>query len=173
MSQTNWGDELTILEAMARELEAYIVANDVYRTLFVNTGSGNHQYKMSGGDVLARINALKAGQAHLSSGEQQRLTAAVALVEKSIYALRTRFHELLRRELKARQGTLQWSADTLDAEAGDTAAPADRQNQQRIVAIRQELGMGAPTAKAAPVDEMDELEEQLQQALDKLKGLAD
>ncbi|MEZ4707526.1 MAG: hypothetical protein R3A44_09985 [Caldilineaceae bacterium] len=172
-TQTDWSAELTVLEAMARELEAYIAANEVYRTLLVNTGAGNQQYKMSGGDVLARVNALNALQAKLSSSDQQRLAAAVALIEKSIHALRTRFHDLLRRELKSRLGTLQWSADTLDREAGDTASPADRQNQQHIAAIRKELGPGVAAKGAAHDDEMDDLEEQLQQALKELKDLAD
>ncbi|MEZ4661649.1 MAG: hypothetical protein R2911_29210 [Caldilineaceae bacterium] len=168
-TQTDWSAELTVLESMARELEDYIIGNDVYRTLMVNTGAGNHQYKMSGGDVLVRVDALKAAQAALSSAEQQRLAAAAAQIDKTIYALRTRFHALLRRELKSRQGALQWALESSD----EGVSPADRQNQRHIALIRKELGPSANAKGAAPVDEMDDLEAQLQQALKELKDLAD
>ena len=168
-NQTDWADELAILEAMAREMEAYIAGNEVYRTLMVNTGAGNRQFKMSGGDVLARADALRAAQAELNSADNERLAAAISQVEQSIYALRSRFHELLRRELKSRQGALQWAMESRNKEAGDVASPADIRNQQRIAIIRKELGTGSTAKGADKVDEMDELEAQLQKALNELE----
>lgn len=172
-TQSELTADLTILEAMARELESYIIDNQVYRTMMINTGAGNQQFQMSGGDLLARVDALKAAQAELGSQDKVRLEGAIAVVDKTKYELRSRFHDLLRRELKSRQGTLEWAADSRGDDEGEAATPAERQTRRRIAAIRKELGAGASTPAAKPVDELDALEEQLRQALDGLKGLSD
>ena len=58
-------DRVVEVEAMAQELEAYMIANEVYRTLLISTVGNNRTLQMSGGDLLARLNQLKAGREKL------------------------------------------------------------------------------------------------------------
>lgn len=125
------------IEAMAQELEAYIVNQKVYRTMLVSVAAGNRQLEMSGGDLLARINQLKEHREDLSPVEQKQLQTIDANVQRTIYSLRTPFHELLRRELKSRYDQLAWNlGERLDHEKPDVAEIG---NRQRIAVIQQEL----------------------------------
>jgi len=84
---------LVEIEAMAQELEAYIVNHDVYRTVIVSVADGNRNLQMSGGDLLARINQLKEGREQLPQAQQDRLQAVEDDVQRTIYSLRTPFHD--------------------------------------------------------------------------------
>lgn len=131
-------EDLTRVEAMAKELEAYIVAGEVYRTV-VLTADGNRKVTMSGGDLLARLNRLRGQADTLSAEQKSRLEQAENSVQTTIYALRTRFHDLLRRELKARNDQLSWNVEIRRDRAEDKADPAEVQNRQHIAAIEAEL----------------------------------
>jgi hypothetical protein len=132
-------DDLTKVEAMANELEAYIVAGEVYHTLLIPTDNGNRKMTMSGGDLLARIKRLREHMSSLSADQQTRLTTSAAKVQSTIYSLRSRFHDLLRRELKARRDQLSWNEDIRRAKSEPKADPAEIQNRHHIVAIQEEL----------------------------------
>ncbi len=134
-------DNIVDIEAMAQELEAYIVNQNVYRTLLVSVADGNRQLEMSGGDLLARINQLKERQEKLSSMQQEQLKTSEANVQRTIYALRTRFHELLRREPKSRYDQLAWNLDERGTYEEPDAAEID--NRYRIAVIQQELNRPA------------------------------
>lgn len=136
---TGWiAEDLTRMEAMAKELEAYIVAGEVYRTV-VLTAAGNRKITMSGGDLLARLNRLREQASTLSGEQKSRLEQVSSSVEAGIYALRTRFHDLLRRELKARKDQLAWNVESRRDRAEEKADPAEVQNRQHIAAIEAEL----------------------------------
>lgn len=129
------------IKAMAQELEAYIVNQKVYRTMLISVADGNRQLEMSGGDLLARINRLKEHQADLSSAQQAQLQTIEANVQRTIYSLRTPFHELLRRELKSRHDQLAWNlGERSDREKPDVA---EIDNRYRIAVIQQELNRPA------------------------------
>ena len=131
-------DDLTLVEAMATELEAYIVDSQVYRTLMISGASGNRKVIMTGGDLLARINRLRAHYQNLSPEQQGRFDTLASKAQSTIYSLRTRFHDLLRRELKARGDQRQWNEDVRRANSDKTDS-AEIQNQQHIAAIQAEL----------------------------------
>ena len=136
-------DTIAEIAAMAQELEAYIVAQDVYRTVLLTTADGNRKIDMSGGDLLGRINQLKESQGQLSLAQQDQWKATDADVQRTIYALRTRFNELLRRELKSRHDQLAWNQDERRAHEEEAPDAAEIDNHQRIAAIQQELNRSA------------------------------
>ncbi len=131
-------EDLTRVEAMAKELEAYIVAGEVYRTV-VLTADGNRKVTMSGGDLLARLNRLREQASTLSAAQKGRLEQVTNSVQNTIYSLRSRFHDLLRRELKARNDQLSWNVEIRRDRAEEKADPAEVQNRQHIAAIEAEL----------------------------------
>jgi len=132
-------DDLALMEAMANELEAYIIDGDVYRTLLVAAGSGNRKLMMSGGDLLARLKRLQDQKGALTADQQSRLAKVTSSVDSTIYSLRTRFHDILRRELKARRDQLNWNEELRRERDDDQADPAEIQNRHHIEAIQAEL----------------------------------
>ena len=148
MSKTNYvvaeepATDLAVLETMVGELEEYIFKNELYRTVQVRTPSGDQMLQMSGGDLLTRIFRLAAERDRLTSDQQARFDRARKQAEATIYSLRTRFHERLNREVKARLDTLNWFLDEcmLDAQRSRTEYPFEMRNRQRIDVIRLELG---------------------------------
>lgn len=132
-------DELTIIEAFANELETYLVQGNIYRTLLISTTSGQRKMTMSGGDLLVRLNRLREQYAVLSLEQQGRFEHVASQVQRTMDALRTRFHDLLRRELKARTDQLNWNVDVRLVSERDKADPAELQNRQHIAAIKAAL----------------------------------
>lgn len=91
-------DDLTIAEVEAAELEDYIIDDDLYRTTTTRTSEGDQRLKMTGGDLLSRLYRLQATRSELAPEQQQRLDAVQKAVDATIYSLRTRFHDRLKRE---------------------------------------------------------------------------
>ena len=131
-------EDLTRMEVMAKELETYIVAGEVYRTVVI-AADGNRKITMSGGDLLARLNRLREQADTLSTEQKGRLEQVASSVQTTIYGLRTRFHDLLRRELKARNDQLAWNVEIRRDRAEEKADPAELHNRQQIAAIQAEL----------------------------------
>ena len=146
MSKNNYvlaedpASDLAGLETLAQELEEYIVKDDLYRTVRVHTPSGDQMVQMSGGDVLTRIFRLAGERDRLTPEQQARFDTSRAQVEKTIYSLRTRFHERLNREVKARLDALGWYLDECAADPArgarrvslrDPQSPADRCDRDR------------------------------------------
>jgi len=144
-STLSWmADDLARVETVANELEAYIVAGEVYRTLVVPTSEGNRKMTVSGGDLLARLKRLQEQRNALTPEQQRRLDGAEAKAKSAIYALRTRFHDLLRRELKSRNDQLAWDMELRKAREEKEADHAELKNRQVIAIIRDELNAPAP-----------------------------
>lgn len=137
-------DDLARVEAVANELEAYIVAGEVYRTVVVPTTEGNRKMTVSGGDLLARLARLQEKRSALTAEQQGRLDQAATKANRTIYALRTRFHDLLRRELKSRNDQLAWDMELRKAREEKEADHAELKNRQVIAIIRNELNAPAP-----------------------------
>jgi hypothetical protein len=108
----------------------------------VRTPEGDQTVQMSGGDVLTRIFRLAGEENQLTPDQQRRFRAVRTAAEQTIYSLRTRFHALLAREVKARLDALNWFLD--DAAADPKRArgeyPFEIRNRQRIEVIMRELG---------------------------------
>jgi hypothetical protein len=134
--------DLAVLEAFAAELEEYIVKDELYRTVRVHLPAGDQMIQMSGGDLLTRIFRLSAERDRMTPEQQARFDAARSSAEKTIYSLRTRFHQRLQREIKARLDSLNWFLDECAAEPSRCRGeyPFEIRNRQRIDAILGELG---------------------------------
>lgn len=150
--------DLAALEAMADELEDYIVKDDLYRTVRVHAPGGDQMIQMSGGDLLSRIQRLAADRSQLPAAQQAAFDAARSRVEKGIYSLRTRFHQRLAREMKARLDSLNWFLDECAADPRRCRSeyPYEIRNRQRIDAILNELGSDAPADLKRQVSRVDE-----------------
>ena len=150
--------DLAIVEEMVGELEDYIVKDEVYRTIRARTPDGIQGVQMSGGDLLARLHRLNAEAPALAAALRQRIEATSAQATTVIYSLRTRFHQRLEREIRARIGSLKWF---LDDAAGDPRRlrqeyPYEIRNRQRIAVMLDELGSDASPEILAVVAQMDQ-----------------
>ncbi|MEX1018032.1 MAG: hypothetical protein WDZ49_00155 [Litorilinea sp.] len=149
--------DLSAVEAMVADLEAYIVKEDVYRTILVDTGAGDRKLRMSGGDLLARLHRLRGERDALTAAEQTRLDAAQAEADKVIYSLKTRFNERLSREMKARLDSLAWFLDDWDRDParGRSDYPFEMRNRQRIEEIIKQLGGKTPEELTGALGKVD------------------
>lgn len=133
--------DLAVLAAEIEELEEYIVKGEVYRTLRVSTPSGVQQVQMSGGDVLTRLFRLEGERESLPVEQRSRVKDLALQAHSTIYSLRTRFHDLLKREVKARIDSLNWFLDDVlgDPKRARTEYPYEIRNRQRIAVMVDEL----------------------------------
>ena len=156
--------DLAVLEAENDELQDYIVGNDLYRTVHVRTPEGDQTVQMSGGDVLTRIFRLAGEAERLTPDQQRRFATARTAAEQTIYSLRTRFHALLNREVKARLDALNWFLDdaSVDPKRARSEYPFEIRNRQRVEVILRELGS----------DLLPELKQQLQRVDGRIRVVA-
>ncbi|MFZ4850088.1 MAG: hypothetical protein ACOYL7_13245 [Caldilinea sp.] len=150
--------DLAVLQEAVGELEAYLVTGELYRTLRVQTPAGFQLVQMSAGDLLARLERLVCQQAGLSVSQQAALERAAAATQSIFYSLRTRFHELLQREIKARLDSLSWF---LEDAAGDPRRarveyPYEIRNRQRVRRMAEELAEELPPALKRQIERVDE-----------------
>lgn len=133
--------DLAVLEAEVSELEEYIVKGDIYRTLRVQTPAGVRMVQMSAGDLLTRLYRLEQERDLLTPAQQTRVNDLGKQARATIYSLRTRFHELLKREIKARLDSLNWFLDDVigDPKRVRTEYPFEIRNRQRIELMVEEL----------------------------------
>lgn len=150
--------DLAVLAAEVEELEEYIIKGEVYRTLRVPTPTGVQQVQMSGGDLLTRLYRLE-GERELLPVEQRSRLEDLALQARSImYSLRSRFHDLLAREVKARIDSLNWFLDDVvgDRKRARTEYPYEIRNRQRIAVMVDELSEDFPPELKAELKRVDE-----------------
>ena len=149
--------DLAIAEAMASELEAYIVDNELYRTLTVCTNEGDHALQMTGADLLTRLNRLQGERTALSQADQTRLDRMQKSVDATIDSLRTRFHERLHREIKARLDSLKWFLDdcTEKPKRCRVEFPFEMRNRQRIEEALKQLNYQLPEPLQSRVRQID------------------
>lgn len=150
--------DLAVLEAFAAELEEYIVKDELYRTVRIHLPAGDQMIQMSGGDLLTRIFRLSAERGRLTPEQQARFDAARSAAEKTIYSLRTRFHQRLQREVKARLDSLNWFLDECSSDPAHCRGeyPFEIRNRQRIDAIASELGTDLPPELKNQISRIDE-----------------
>lgn len=150
--------DLQIAEAMSAELEEYLLKNDLYRTIIVRIPGHDQNLQMTGGDLLTRLHRLQSARDQLEPTWQERLDRVDQQARATIYSLRTRFHDRLQRELKARLDSLKWFLDDCSSEPARCRAefPFEMRNRQRIEEILKELGADAPADLASAVRGIDQ-----------------
>jgi hypothetical protein len=150
--------DLAVLEAFAAELEEYIIKDELYRTVRVHLPTGDQMIQMSGGDLLTRIFRLNAERDALTPAQQARFDAVRSAVEKTIYSLRTRFHQRLQREVKARLDSLNWFLDECSSDPARCRGeyPFEIRNRQRIDAVLGELGTDLSPELKSQLNRIDE-----------------
>jgi len=138
--------DLAVVAAEVDELEEYIIKGDVYRTLRVQTPSGVQMVQMSGGDLLTRLYRLEGGRDHLPPDHRSRIKDLSLTARSTIYSLRTRFHDLLQREIKTRLDSLNWFLDDVmgDPKRARVEYPYEIRNRQRIQLMAEELAENLP-----------------------------
>lgn len=149
--------DLVIVEAMAEELEAYIVANELYRTLSLRTAEGNQTIQMTGADLLTRLYRLQGERNRLSAPDQVRLDTVQTSVDNTIYSLRNRFQERLQREIKARLDSLNWFLDDCQADRQRCRVefPFEMRNRQRIEEALKMMSYQLPEAQQSFLRQID------------------
>jgi len=146
-----------IVEAMASELEDYIVGNDLYRTITVRTPEGDQILQMTGADLLTRLHRLQGERTTLSSTDQTRLDTVQASADATINSLRGRFLERLQREIKARLDSLKWFLDDCmaDRQRCRVEFPFEMRNRQRIEEALKLLNYQLPEALQTTLQQID------------------
>jgi hypothetical protein len=150
--------DLAVLAAETEELEEYIVKGEVYRTVRVPTPAGVQQVQMSGGDVLTRLFRLEGERDRLPVEVRSQVKELALRARGVIYSLRTRFHELLKREVKARIDSLNWFLDDVsgDPKRARTDYPYEIRNRQRIAGMVDELAEDFTLELKAELKRVDE-----------------
>lgn len=151
-------NDLAVLAAEVAELEEYIIKGEVYRTLRVPGPSGVQQVQMSGGDLLTRLFRLEGERESLLVEQRSRVKDLALQAHSTIYSLRTRFHDLLKREVKARIDSLNWFLDDVlgDPKRARTEYPYEIRNRQRIAAMVDELAEDFTPELKAELKRVDE-----------------
>ena len=134
--------DLEISQQMATELEDYIVKDELYRAMTVRTSAGDQRLQMTGGDLLARLYRIQGERDQLSAEQQTAFDDLQKQVDDTIYSLRTRFHDRLQREMKARLDSLKWFLDDCggDIQKCRVDFPFEMRNRQRIEEIMKRVG---------------------------------
>lgn len=148
MSKTNYvlaedpAVDLALAQAMAEELEDYLVKDDLFRQMTVRTPAGDQRPQMSGSDLLVRLHRLHGERDSLTSAQRATLDQVQASVEATIKTLRTRFLERLERDMKSRLNSLRWFIDDCrqDRKRCRSEYPYEIRNRQRIEEILKVLG---------------------------------
>lgn len=156
--------DLAVVAAEVDELEEYIIKGDVYRTLRVQTPSGTQMVQMSAGDLLTRLYRLESMREQLAPEERFRAKDLALTARSTIYSLRTRFHDLLKREIKTRLDSLNWFLDDVvgDSKRARVEYPFEIRNRQRIQLMAEELAE----------DLTPELKQQIARVDDRLRLIA-
>ncbi len=134
--------DLEIVQEMAQELEDYIVKDELYRAMTVRTSAGDQRLQMTGGDLLTRLYRIRGAREQLSPSQQATLDALQTQVDETIYSLRTRFHDRLQREMKARLDSLRWFLDDCEGDIQRCRVdfPYEMRNRQRIEEVMKRVG---------------------------------
>lgn len=150
--------DIAVLGAEIDELEDYIIADEVYRTVRVVTPSGAQMVQMSGGDMLTRLFRLQGERERLPVDQRSQVKDLALRAESTAYSLRTRFHDLLQREMKTRIDSLNWFLDDVmgDPKRARAEYPYEIRNRQRIDAIAAELGDDLAPALKSELHRVDE-----------------
>ncbi len=150
--------DLAVLAAEIEELDDYIIKGDIYRTVRVQTPAGVQTVQMSGGDLLSRLYRLEGERERLSAEQRSRSKDLALVARSTIYSLRTRFHDLLKREIKTRLDSLNWFLDDVmgDPKRANVEYPYEIRNRQRIQLMTDELGQEITPELKSQISRIDD-----------------
>ena len=151
--------DLAVVAAEIKNLEEYIIKDEVYRTVITPTSSGDRSVQMTGGDLLARLYRLQQQRDELTSTQQDELTSLQSQSDAIIKSLRTRFLALSEREVKTRLNSIAWFLDDCasDQKRCRTEFPFEIRNRQRIEELLKQFGAdGLDEALATQVKGIDQ-----------------
>jgi len=126
--------DLAVVAAEIKNLEEYIIKDEVYRTVIAPTPGGDRNLQMTGGDLLSRLYRLQQQRDALTDAEQGELDNLQSQSDAIIKSLRTRFRGLAEREIKTRLNSIGWFLDDCasDQKRCRTEFPFEIRNRQRI-----------------------------------------
>ncbi|MBP7960726.1 MAG: hypothetical protein KBG20_11840 [Caldilineaceae bacterium] len=164
MTQTNYvlaedpAVDLAVVQAMAEELEDYLVKDELFRQLTVRTPAGDQRPQMSGSDLLVRLHRLHGEQGSLTPAQRAALDQVQTSIDATIHSLRTRFVERLERDMKSRLNSLRWYIDDCRQNRNRCRSeyPFEIRNRQRIEEILKFLGKTLDATLAAQLNQIDE-----------------
>lgn len=160
--------DLAVVQAMAEELEAYLVKDELFRQLTVRTPAGDQRPQMTGSDLLVRLHRLHGRRTQLSPAQRSSLDAVQRAVDDTIHSLRSRFLERLERDMKARLNSLRWFIDDCrqDRKRCRSEYPYEIRNRQRIEEIVKFLGDGLDDHMKGQLRQIDERIQSMTRATD-------
>lgn len=143
--------DLAVVAAEIDVLEAYIIKEEVYRTVITSTPGGDRNLQMTGGDLLARLYRLQQQRDRLTDAQRDRLDALQSASDATIKSLRTRFRGLAEREIKTRLNSIVWFLDDCasDQKRCRTEFPFEIRNRQRVEELLKEFDAGGIDEKLA------------------------
>ncbi|MCB0107556.1 MAG: hypothetical protein KDE53_16660 [Caldilineaceae bacterium] len=126
--------DLAVVRAMVEELETYLLADQLYRTITVSFADGPQNLQMTGADLLTRLRRLRGHWEQLSADEQHELTTLQTKTDAILRRWHGQFQQRLRREIKARLDSLQWFLEdcTTETQRCHIEFPFEMRNRQRI-----------------------------------------
>jgi hypothetical protein len=148
MSGAMRGEQMTtrlaVTQAMADELNDYLMGNDLYRQTLVETPAGSEQVVMTPGALLENLALLGNSEPALSDAQRAQLAAIRDAVARARRTLPDQWQALLHRELKALLDSRKWYLDDLEQRRAepDQRGP-EAQQRARIDLILRELGGAA------------------------------
>ena len=148
MSGAMRGEQMTtrlaVTQAMADELNDYLMGNDLYRQMLVETPAGSEQVVMTLGALLENLALLGNSEPALSDAQRAQLAAIRDAVARARRTLPDQWQALLHRELKALLDSRKWYLDDLEQRRAepDQRGP-EAQQRARIDLILRELGGAA------------------------------
>lgn len=151
---------LLLAEAMAQELNDYLLGDSLYRQLIVKTPQGVKQPKMTLGALLEHLEALRWAEAEMSPEQRQRLKAVEDQVSLARAAFPEQWRAMLRREVHGLLSSWRWYLE--DAAQNAKARqnyPTEVPTRTRLALLMEALG-DAPDAADAR-SELAQLDRQL------------
>jgi hypothetical protein len=150
--------DLAVLAAEVEELEEYIIKGEIYRTVRVQTPTGAQMVQMSAGDLLSRLFRLEGERDRLTTEQRSHAKDLALAAQSTIYSLRTRFHDLLKREIKTRLDSLNWFLDDImgDPKRARIEYPYEIRNRQRIQLMVDALGEEMTTDLKSQISRVDD-----------------
>jgi septal ring factor EnvC (AmiA/AmiB activator) len=163
MNKTNYilaatpEEDLAIVKTMASELKNYLLRDDVYFTIEVQTPAGSERIQMSSGDLLSRLRRLVVQKDRLTDEQRSELEAVQKEIADVTRAMRKLYVPLLIREAKARLSSLKWFLDECrdNRRYCRSEYPYEIRNRQRLTEVLGALGDDTPDDIKRSVAEID------------------
>jgi hypothetical protein len=144
MSGAMRGEQITtrlaVTQAMADALNDYLVGNDLYQQMLVDTPTGSEPVVMTLGALLDNIALLGNSEPSLSDAQRAQLTTIRDAVARARRTFPDKWQALLHRELKALLDSRKWYLDDLEQRGAepDRHGP-EAQQRGRIDLVLREL----------------------------------